>query len=278
MKTAIKDRKREGNRKGKGTMSRPEQLSPGEREGILPLYRGSQETLIWSCLQGVMGEAWADDRKAPRCALICLGDFCYPAGDADAPGAAELLRILPARRLFVVPESEAWSGLIERLYKDRCRRLDRYAIKKEPGIFARETLWGFVRALPPGFYLEEIGSRWYDSVMAEEWSRDFCSNFGSKEDFAGRGLGFLALRNGVPVSGASSYSVYRGGLEIEVVTHPDYRRQGLAAACAARLILECLDRGLYPSWDAANQTSVRLSERLGYHFDRAYPTYEILTT
>ena len=50
---------------------------------------------------------------------------------------------------------------------------------------------------------------------------------------------------------ASSYTVYRGGIEIEIDTHPDHRRRGLARACGAALMLECLKRGLY-SWDAQN--------------------------
>lgn len=46
-------------------------------------------------------------------------------------------------------------------------------------------------------------------------------------------------------------------------------------ACAARLILECLHRGLYPSWGAATPHSLVLAERLGYHFSHSYPTYII---
>ena len=65
-----------------------------------------------------------------------------------------------------------------------------------------------------------------------------------------------------------------GGIEIEIDTKEECRRRGLALACGARLILECLDRGLYPSWDAANLDSVRLAEKLGYRFDRAYTAYE----
>jgi hypothetical protein len=41
------------------------------------------------------------------------------------------------------------------------------------------------------------------------------------------------------------------------------------------MILEALDRGLSPSWDAANLWSVGLAEKLGYHFDHEYTTYEI---
>ena len=41
------------------------------------------------------------------------------------------------------------------------------------------------------------------------------------------------------------------------------------------LILECLERGWYPSWDAQNKESVALAEKLGYHFDYEYVAYEV---
>ena len=65
------------------------------------------------------------------------------------------------------------------------------------------------------------------------------------------------------------------GIEIEIDTREDHRRKGLAYACGAKLILECLKRGLYPSWDAQNKWSVALAEKLGYHFDHEYTAYEI---
>ena len=76
-------------------------------------------------------------------------------------------------------------------------------------------------------------------------------------------------------SGASSYSAYSGGIEIEIDTKPEHRRQGLAYACGARLILECLERGLYPSWDAQNRISAALAVKLGYNFSHEYTAYEI---
>ena len=77
------------------------------------------------------------------------------------------------------------------------------------------------------------------------------------------------------MSGASSYSGYQSGIEIQIDTKESYRRKGLAYICGAKLILECLERGWYPSWDAQNLCSVALAEKLGYHFDHAYPAYEI---
>ncbi len=89
------------------------------------------------------------------------------------------------------------------------------------------------------------------------------------------GLGFVAVKDGEIVAGASSYLVYHGGLEIEIDTRMDHRRRGLAYACGAKLILECLNRGIYPSWDAHNLASVSLAEKLGYHLDYEYLAYEL---
>ena len=41
------------------------------------------------------------------------------------------------------------------------------------------------------------------------------------------------------------------------------------------MILECLSRGLYPGWDAANRASVALAESLGYHEGAPYMSYEV---
>ena len=77
------------------------------------------------------------------------------------------------------------------------------------------------------------------------------------------------------VAGASSYSRYNDGIEIEIDTKTEHRRKGLASVCGAKLILECLDRDLYPSWDAQNMWSVGLAEKLGYHYSHTYTAYEI---
>ncbi len=74
------------------------------------------------------------------------------------------------------------------------------------------------------------------------WCRDFVAQYDTYDMFRKYGLGVLILKDGIPVSGASSYSGYLTGIEIEVDTLPEYRRKGLATICGARLILECLKR------------------------------------
>lgn len=68
---------------------------------------------------------------------------------------------------------------------------------------------------------------------------------------------------------------YNEGIEIEVDTAEEERRKHLALIACSALIRNCLEEGLYPSWDAQNMDSVRLAEKLGYEFDHEYVAYEI---
>nr|WP_314462409.1 GNAT family N-acetyltransferase [uncultured Clostridium sp.] len=247
-----------------------------EDKAILqPLFSGWEETLIWSCLQNVMGRAFADREKDPRSAQLVIGDFCFFSGKPDA----ELIANKPSGRqsdfIIMVPKDETWSEAIEKVWKSSASRRSRYAIKKEPDVFDRDLLNRAVERLSPPFSLRMIDEGLYRQVMEQGWSRDLCSQFADYEDYRKRGIGVVALLGEEVVSGASSYTVYHGGIEIEIDTKKEYRRQGLAFSCGAKLILECLKRGLYPSWDAQNPGSVALAEKLGYHFDREYPVYEI---
>ncbi len=88
-------------------------------------------------------------------------------------------------------------------------------------------------------------------------------------------MGAVICKGNIMISGASSYPRYKDGIEIEIDTREEYRRKGFAYVCGAKLILECLKRNLYPSWDAHNKGSVALAEKLGYHYSHSYTAIEI---
>ena len=255
------------------------QIKKENMQSIAPLFAGWDESLIWSCLQGCMGESWADDEITPESARILLADFCYFAGTVNRAMVTEKLKTHSREFLIMVPPlnaaGAAWAEEIEKAYGTRCQRVERYAIKKEPGIFNRKKLQGMIADLDKNYQLKLIDEEIFRQTRAQSWARDFTSQYEDYQDYCKRGAGAFVLRDGELVAGASSYTVYRGGIEIEIGTREEYRRKGLATVCGARLILECMDRGLYPSWDAQNPWSVSLAQKLGYHFDRAYPAYEV---
>lgn len=254
-------------------------LAPSAMDKIAHLFEGWEESLIWSCLQGCMGAAWADQEEKPESARIILADFCYFAGTANRSLVTEEIGLHSREFLIMVPPldhtADAWARQIEDVYQGRCRRVERYAIKKEPGIFDRKKLENLVNELDAEYQLKLIDKDIFRQTREQSWARDFTSQYAEYEEYCQRGVGAFVLHDGELVSGASSYAVYREGIEIEIGTKEEYRKKGLATACGARLILECMERGLYPSWDAQNKWSVALARKLGYHFDRTYPAYEI---
>jgi len=175
----------------------------------------------------------------------------------------------------MIAEDAAWHPIIEAVWGEHAHRFTRYAIKKEPDVFVRDRLQSFIDMLDGKYRLCMIDEPLYYRCLNEGWSNDFVVQFGSWERYRELGLGVVAMCGDEIVGGASSYTRYKNGIEIEIDTREDYRRQGIAAACAAKLILACLDRGLYPSWDAHTMISVALAEKLGYHMDHPYVTYAI---
>ena len=156
----------------------------------------------------------------------------------------------------------------------KSKKVTRYAIKKDTQ-FKKDMLKKFVDDLPAGYELHEIDADIYDKCLENPVTKDFVSSFESKETYLQNGRGMVILKEGRIVSGASSYTRYLEGIEIEVDTVSDEQRKGLATIVCAALILRCLEENLYPSWDAQNMNSVRLSQKLGYEFDHEYTAYEV---
>ncbi|WP_041738553.1 GNAT family N-acetyltransferase [Coriobacterium glomerans] len=243
---------------------------------VAALFNQWDDTLIWSCLDETMGVLIADDADRPSAAAALLGDFRFCAGAPcegllrfDPTGAAHDVEI-------VVPHDAAWERLIAENFGAAARPHVRYATRKEPDVFDEQLLSRLTEALPSTVELRDLDDEaLFEACRTAAWSRDLVANFGSFERYRQLGIGVVALSNGIPVSGASSYSRYRFGIEIEVDTMPAERRRGLARACSARLILRCRERGLYPSWDAHSRASLALAEQLGYHLSHPYPVFEV---
>jgi len=239
---------------------------------VRDIFDGWEDTCVWSCLQKVMGAIYVTDTEAPKSAIAYVGCFAFCSGEPDR----ELLLGKPAGFFIMVPENEAWSAMIEECFSD-CRRVTRYAIRKDTK-FDRGVLEKYLGTLPDGYELRKIDGELYDRCLTDPQTASFVACFESKEQFLALGRGYVILRDGRIVSGASSYSRYLEGIEIEVATVKEERQKGLARVCCAALILQCLSEGLYPSWDAHNPISVHLAETLGYEFSHEYPAYEVDST
>lgn len=231
---------------------------------IEALFHDWDMPMVRACIQGHMGRVAVLGEDS---AMASIGDFCFFAGrplpelvaQADAP--------------ILVPGDGDWVRLIQGTLGEGAVPFTRYATRCAPQELDCDRLIGFTRALPRRFELQPIGRGHYFTLMEEEWSRDLCGCFRDATDFLEQGLGLVVTEGERIVAGASSYAACDGAIEIEIDTRPDRRRLGLASACAARLILECLARKIYPGWDAHDRRSLALAEKLGYQLDRPYTAF-----
>lgn len=233
------------------------------------LFDGWNETLIYSCVQKVMGRIYVTDLENPKATFAYVGCFGFFAGEPEK----ELVINKPDGFVIMTPQNKVWAKLIEECFPTS-KRVTRYAIKKNT-IFDKEMLRKNISLLPDGYELKKIDEDIYDKCLDSPVSADFVSAFESKEKYLSIGRGIVITKGNKIVAGASSYTRYLEGIEIEVDTVPDERRKNLATIVCSELILNCLEEGLYPSWDAQNMNSVRLAEKLGYEFDHEYIAYEV---
>lgn len=239
------------------------------------LYGDWAESGVWSCVQGVMGVIYADDLEAPKTAMAVLGEYCYLAGEPSV----EFLHYYPVEckvnPITYIPQNDVWAELIEQEFGNNAKMKIRYEMKKEKDIFDKEKLQEIVASLPKEYEMKLIDRSLYDECLKEEWCEEFVANYDTYEFYEKAGLGAAILKDGKLIAGASSFSSFKDGIEVIIATKEEHRRNGFAYICAAKLILECLERDWCPSWDAAVMRSCRLAEKLGYHLAYEYVGYEV---
>lgn len=228
-----------------------------------------------ACLYNGMGTVYADNCTSPSCAVALLGDFAVLGGTPDEPLLTALSAMRQKAFLILVGPDQGWNHCIQSVYAKYAKAITRYALKKDEHRFNAASLQKMTALLDSAYELKPIDERLYHQCLAQGWSKDLVGLYASYARYVRQGLGFCILKDGMIVSGASSYYFHETGIEVEVDTHPDYRKQGLATVCAAALILSCLDKHLFPSWDAHTTTSLHMALKLGYCFDYAYRAYEI---
>lgn len=238
-----------------------------------PLVPHATDLLITAFHDGTGGYAVLNDDAARAVSsAVVVGDFVYLAGSPDT----KLVRDLAEHHndeLHIMPADESWWQLLEADRGAQTSRYTRYAFDTERfdwGVFfaAQEQAQRIMEET--GVRVERLSAKHIDRHARETWFEALICQFTGPEDFLERGTGFVVVEDGDAVSGASSYAVYAGGIEVEVGTRGDRRGRGYATLASRALLQWGRETGTFIAWDAANTTSRRLAERLGYRDPRPY--------
>ena len=162
------------------------------------LFKNFQETMIWSCLQKVMGEVYTNDLKAPVSAAAILGDFCFFAGKPAAELAAYKPKDCKKDFMIMIPPNEEWAALIEACYGEKAKKVTRYAIKKEPDIFLKkkcqEKLEEIVKGLSREYVMKPLDREVFLWCKEQEWCGDWVSQYEDYGEYEKKGLGVVILK------------------------------------------------------------------------------------
>ena len=259
---------------GAVTFSKPKRMADAAA-----LFGDWPETILWSVLQEKMGSMYVDHADNPKSAAAVLGDFVFLAGTPSEElilFTAELT--YPLDMCIYMPQNEAWEAEIETVLGERAEKVTRYATEKRLSDLQNPEnlahLQEMASAVPEHFKIVPFNQEIYEIAREEYWSRSQAVQFKDYEEFREHGIGFAAMLGDIMAAGAAAYSYYYGGIEVQIDTDLPFREIGLAKCCGARLIVECLKRGIYPSWDAQTLQSLELAEKFGYEPAGAYTAYE----
>ena len=257
------------------------ELGRAKRQSIRAVCEGSSEVLVRGAMEGTMGHVWVPGLENASFCLIVAGDFAYLLG--LPPKGAKALDLksqiyLSASGCCLYPQSDQWREWLEDEFPGQLRTAVRYALRQQDGGFDRELLKTHLRSVPQGIRIRRIDERLYRLALKEEWSQDLCASFEDYRHFETHGFGYGAMKGHRLAAGCLAYGASEGMMEVQVKTKKEYRRQGLALACSAAFVLECLEKDVTPNWEAANQQSVELAQKLGYVYEKEYEVYQFLET
>ncbi len=227
------------------------------------------DNLLDAIYHGFHGETYADSAMRPNVVISRIGWNYYLGGDPDHEHARKLLNAFEIRG--EIHASKRWLTLLETTFKDTFRVKKRYKFTHETIDYAH--VCEIAASISSEYSIVPIDAPKYHRLLTEEWGADFVCNFKDYSDFESNGFGFVVKCGDRIAGGISSYIRFPGGYEIEIITHPDYRRRGLALIMGAHYVKACLEQGMIPHWDAAHEQSRRLAERLGYELAFAYDVY-----
>jgi RimJ/RimL family protein N-acetyltransferase len=253
------------------------ELFSGERDLLTKFSIPKEEVCIWSCIEGIMGRAWINDINEPMYGVVVVADFLFLLGQVPDELSDELKNIMETlgKNQIIVSENPDWENIFLKAFPEKLVRFMRYSFHWEPDIFDRKRLEDFAQGNDDGYEVVPFTIEIAEKALLCSFTADFCMFFESPEAFLKQGIGFCIIQDEQIVAGASSYSTCDGAIDITIGTINEYRRKGFALKCASKLILACIERGLYPRWDAANLESVALAEKLGYRFKEAYQVFTI---
>lgn len=230
------------------------------------LFKARQFHMTKATFEGIEGEVWVDNMQAINFACILLKSYCFVAGKCSDENVFKFLKWLPSDNNIINCDI-FWNKAIQNYYERSFELYTRH-VMKIPKEFKFDLLEQYILKLNKNYYVENLTVE-----SLKEFEKDnYCTNIKISYDYGKNGVGKICReRASNKIVGVITSNIfYKDGIEINIKVNPEHRRKGIALAISAAIIKECMMLNKKPYWDAANESSVNLSKKLGYTIDQAY--------
>jgi GNAT superfamily N-acetyltransferase len=246
-------------------------IAPNNRSILSGMFANHkrQRVVINAAFYFSFGKAFADSETVPEVAMLRMGTITLLGGDPTHPAVPELFKDLS--QALIIPETQAWSDSIRKALGKRAEEIDRWGFSltgldmTHLRTLSEQTVEGY-----------EIQAIHEDENLAREIGKvSGATAYGTFEEFAMHCVGFCTVSEEKANGIALSYTNSRHGIEVQISIGKAHRRKGLGTALGASLIGYCLDLGIAPHWNAANEISAELAKKLGYLQNDFYHPFKL---
>jgi GNAT superfamily N-acetyltransferase len=227
--------------------------------------------LSYDCyLETTAGRVMVDDAQNPTAFRLEQGPFWYYAGTTTGAAAKQLIKEMPPYT-FLMPSPYEWIELAKSIFGRNLTQNQRFSFSGDQ--LSKSHLESVLEHSRFTGELQRIDTAMAQKFIEEKVYLFDIPGFKSATDFYERGLGYCLFVRGRVVAGAYSAQACSKGIEVSIYVEDRHRQRGIATALAARLVLDCMQRGWVAHWDAANPESCKLAQKLGYRLTGEYAGY-----
>ena len=248
-------------------------LEGNDRSQIISLFKDYTfwRTFMDLVLYQNMGLAIAD-RPNPKMAVLFFSGAVVYGGKVEPEVACDLVKQLPVQPMVLGSDPE-WYKYLKAF--EFAQRTEKQRFYHPSNSLNFEKTHRLSKQAIPGYTIRRIEPS-DDQELFEKlgWEHQRY-HYKDMDQFVTDGLGYCAVQNHTICAAVSCFARYRNEAEIQITTHVDHRRKGLAQALAARFILDCQNKGIECPWDATDEASANLANKLGYSECKEYPILEI---
>lgn len=221
-------------------------------------------------------EIWVDEKDNPTLACCYTAPAYFLWGDPENRGISPLFELF-SDDCWIVPANEKWDQPLKSYFGDKLTTHQRTSFHSTTLDLAQ--LNGMKRKLPAGIQIEPININHINDLNGMLY-QDLLQRFFSQVDFLQQGAGFCLMEDEKIIGfAAANYPIRNKILEVYIRVdynnNPIHRQKGFGTQLAVSLLEYCLENGLNPQWDAANDISVNLALRLGYTLHHHWKMYHL---